>query len=195
MHRLMINAIFLCLLGLSSVAVGGMVVPLEARIRRAVMKSSQIVVGRIVETEPFLLSDRSRVSLLVVDRSLFGSVVESDTLRINWNADSAVYGNGMVQSIACGGGGIQLSELQGASALWLLVDNLGLRSTAGPFLLAVPNRDQFDRLSYIVESGPAKVDSSSFYSVKLAELEALSVSKEKRTAFVRCLRRAIKESE
>lgn len=195
MQRLIGSALCLFLCGLHSAAFGTMEAPLESRIRLAVMESSQIVVGKIVETEPFLLSDMSRVSLLVVEQSLFGPVAALDTLRIGWNADIAIGGNGVTSASMGGGSYTQIDELQGALALWLLADQTEFRCTAGPFLLLAPNRNQFERLADIVELGQAKVDSSSFYSLRIAELEAERDSVEKRAAFVRCLRNAMAETK
>ena len=179
----------------TSIAIGSVSIPLEKRIRRAVMESSYIVVGHIVETEPFLISDMARVSLLVVENSVSGAAAIHDTLKVHWSSGVAYHDNGLVSSVMDSGKRIDIGELKGISALWVLREKRGLRSSVPPLLLFGAGRERFERLADIVEFETTVKDESAWGNAQLLELQAEEESIAKRTAFFEYIRDAVKDMD
>ena len=181
------DSAILVILLLASSARASVVVPVEMRIRGAVMESTCIVVGSVVSSEAIASSSRERRSVIHVEHVIYGPAT-LDSVQFRWSTGKPIQVGSLVEVIADGGNRIEFDELTGARALWVLGDKRGLSCMVNPMLLDEPNIQELASFIEIVSDSPAPVDTSSWYSVQLNELELSSESEKKRSAFVAFLR-------
>jgi hypothetical protein len=119
-----LDVLGLVLISLMGIAepVAALGIPLEAQLRQAVLKSSLVVVGRIVEIDPYDRKRPERTAALLIERILYGSCAITNRLTVNWYAEKWYPSEGvncMTDS------GPQLDSLVGQPAVWIFGDVVG----------------------------------------------------------------------
>ena len=99
--------------------------PFHIVFREGVGKSDAIVVGRVIGTAPFDSTVSERLSTIVADEVVWGSVNVGDEFDVFWHAKEWYPEPGITGRFACGGW-VQLSELEGVQALWILQEASGV---------------------------------------------------------------------
>ncbi len=165
---------------------------LESFLRYSVMRSANIVVGEVIETAPYERTVPNRVSTVVVDEVIHGGFSAGDSISVQWSANRWYPSGGGVGEVACAGT-TQLDTLTGRTALWLLSESDGVRSTGPPILFGQDSRARLGALiSYVEEPDTTNMGIATLLRLH-AELAAKPDSQEKCSAFTAFLRRCLDE--
>ncbi len=163
---------------------------IEFYLRKSVMESSHIVIGKVVDNAPFSRTSPDRLSTVVVEQVIYGPSSEGDSLFVKWRANQWFSANGGRIEVACGGS-TQLDTLIEKSALWLLRESEGIACVAPPIQVRKETINRLHELVRAVENPDTNNVAVAIFRDLSVDLEADPESEIKRSSFVAFLRKDI----
>jgi hypothetical protein len=165
----------------------------DGRLREILLKSTYVVVGKVILINPHDVTTRRRTSTIVVGEVVSGLASPGDSLQVDWRTNEFIDKDGQKWFSACNqGGGTPLNSIADQPTLYILertpnleISHGKLICTTKPIILNDLKREYIDRITDAAMTPLPVVTESKYLSEFNSALETNAEFVANCTAFAR----------